>query len=642
MKYLAQALFIYDEQSEHLIEQLKNNEFNSAITAVEKNVFLNDPLEYIVLASHLIVSGSMQLINQLLEFSFRHSANGQQCSLAFLPLESQSLLSRAYCLSDSVEDNIEIALRDDTKAINLLECNGRLFQFKAVIGRIPLLESLRYDSSPAAYIKNILLGIKQFFRLSMNKISIETERGKQVNSVASGAFIINQHRKSHLQGNLLHNSSMRSDKLLLVVISPYSVIEYFLFLLSLISHINKENTLPHGVSNIQSSQIQLNFEALDAEVPRVKLDEINSTTFPLHIQVIKNAVKINAAEEFWELNPVSASDKEVIRTDNLPDEKERLKYLNQSVPFFSFASEDRFKDLFLQLRSDAKIDSLYIVLMLLSTLLALLGLFANSVAVVIGAMLLAPLMSPIISNSMGLLRGDEKLISQSMKKIALGVTLTLLASSILTLLLPQTELSHEIKARIHPNLLDLGVAVFSGIAAAYSKSHRELLNNLAGVAIAVALVPPLATAGIGLGRGELYIFEGALLLFVTNLFGITVAAVLTFQFLGFSNTVKSKKRVVLIFTILALLSYPLYRSFTDSLQRFRLTESLLDERIVINEKPVIIETALVEYQNNKRIINITMVLKKALNEEELQRLKEKLNQRFSSEYETRISIKYIL
>ena len=280
--------------------------------------------------------------------------------------------------------------------------------------------------------------------------------------------------------------------------------------------------------------------------------------------------------------------------------------------------------------------------MLLSTLLALLGLFANSVAVVIGAMLLAPLMSPIISNSMGLLRGDEKLISQSMKKIALGVSLTLLASSILTLLLPQMELSHEIKARIHPNLIDLGVAVFSGIAAAYSKSHRELLNNLAGVAIAVALVPPLVTAGIGLGRGELYIFEGAFLLFVTNLFGIMVAAVVTFQFLGFSNTVKSKKRVLLIFTILALLSYPLYRSYTDSLQRFQLTESLLNKQIVINEKPIIIETASVKYQNNKQIINITIVLKKALNDKELQLLKEKLKQRFSSKHETRISIKYLL
>ena len=190
MKYLAQALFIYDERSDYSLEQVKNNAFNTKITAVEKNIFLNDPLEYLISASHLLVSGSMLSINQLLEFAYRHSANGQQCSLAFLPLEAQNLLSRAYCLSESVADNIEIALRDDTKAINLLECNGQLFQFKAVVGQIPLLESLYSNSSAGAFIKNIILGIKQFFRLSMHKISIETEKGKQIKSVASGAFIV--------------------------------------------------------------------------------------------------------------------------------------------------------------------------------------------------------------------------------------------------------------------------------------------------------------------------------------------------------------------------------------------------------------------------------------------------------------------
>jgi len=229
-----------------------------------------------------------------------------------------------------------------------------------------------------------------------------------------------------------------------------------------------------------------------------------------------------------------------------------------------------------------------------------------------------------------------------MVKISVGVGLALLASSVLTSLLPEVELSQEIKARIHPNLIDLGVAIFSGIAAAYSKSHKELLNNLAGVAIAVALVPPLATAGIGLGRGELYIFEGAFLLFVTNLFGITIAAIMTFKFLGFSNTIKSKKRLLLIFTVLALLSYPLYRSYSDSLQRYRLTKSLLDEQIVINQTPILIETATIENLNNTQIINITIVLKKALNDDERQILKEKIGQRFSSKHEIRINIKYVL
>ncbi len=506
MKYLAQALLIYDDLSINLIETLKNNDYGTEIIAVEKNKFLSDPLEYIALTPHLILSGDMQLIHQLLEFAYTHSANGQQCTLGFLPLAEQKLLRRSYQLSGNLQDNIEVALRDDTKAINLLQCNGEIVQFKAVIGRIPLLEAWHSDASIGAFLQNILLGVKQFFTLSLDKLSIETEKDKHIKTVASGLFIVNQNRGSHISRVLHHKSSMRSDRLSLMIMSPFSAIEYFLFLFSLMFHFKKENTLPHAVSNIKSKQIIVDVEALVNEqntLPNVILDEGNSATFPLHFKIIKHAVKINAPEQFWDLNPVSANDKEVIRIDNLPDEKERGKYFKQNMPLFSVASEERFKDLFLQLRLDARINSLYIVLMLLSTLLASFGLFANSAAIVIGAMLLAPLMSPIISFSMGLLRGDDKLLIHSMIKISLGVALAVLASSLLTLVLPQVDLSNEIKSRIHPNLIDLGVAVISGIAAAYTKAHKELLNSIAGVAIAVALVPPLAVAGIGIGRGEL-------------------------------------------------------------------------------------------------------------------------------------------
>lgn len=646
MKYMEQALFIYDELSHDLIETLKKNDYGTEIIAVEKTKFLNDPLEFLSISSHLILCGEMQLIHQLLEYAYSHSANGQQCTLAFLPLPAQKLLRQSYQLSMNLEDNIEVALRDDTNAINLLECNGKIVHFKAVMGKIPLLESWKSGSSIVAFLQNFLLGFKQFFSLSLDKLSVETEKGKQIKTVASGLFIVNQNHGSRLSRILQRKNSMRSDSLSLMILSPFSAVEYFLFLFSLIFNFKKENTLPHAVSNIKSKQLTIEMKTFSNEdgsrMPDVILDEHNHATFPLHFSVIKHALKINAPEKFWELNPVSVTDKEVIRIDNLPDEKERGKYFKQRLPFFSVASEERFKDLFLQLRTDANINSLYVVLMLLSTLLASFGLFANSAAIVIGAMLLAPLMSPIISFSMGLLRGDESLLMNSMLKIALGVSLALLASSLLTMILPQVDLSNEIKSRIHPNLIDLGVAIVSGIAAAYTKAHKELLNSIAGVAIAVALVPPLAVAGIGIGRGELYIFEGASLLFITNLIGITLSTVLTFQFLGFSSTVKSKKSLAIIVVILVLLSYPLYRSYTDSLQRYYLIKSLQNEAIIINKKQVLIESAAIDYQNNMRIINITIVLRQVLNDEELQILKLKIDQRFSSKHQIRVNIKYIL
>ncbi len=640
MKYKKSALFIYDEQSEELLDTVIENKWGAKIVAVEKQLFLADPLEYFSIATHLLLAGDMQLIEELIDFAYTQSMNGQHCTLGFLPLEEQKTLRKSYKLSNDLQENLEVALREETQAINLIECNDHIVHFKAVMGQIPLLRAWHSDSSFVSFWQNILLGIQEFFRLSLTKISIDTHNGRHLSSVASGLFVVSQNQGSRLSRVLLHKGSMRSEKVSLIVISPFSAVEYCLFLFSLIFHTHKENHLPHAVSNIQSKEVTIH--CADDSVLSAQLDGHQSVSFPLHFKVLKQALKINAPEHFWEANPLANNDKEVIRNRNLPDEKEVAKYHKKHLPFFSVASEERFKDLFVQLRNDAKINSLYIVLMLLSTVLASFGLFANSSAVVIGAMLLAPLMSPIISFSMGLLRDDKNMFVSSLFKILLGVVLALSASSLLTVLLPQVDLSNEIKARIHPNLMDLGIAVFSGIAAAYTKAHKELLNNLAGVAIAVALVPPLAVAGIGLGRFDLYVFEGALLLFMTNIIGISLSAIIMFLFLGFSNTVKSKKNIVFISLLLLLLSYPLYRSYTDSLQRYQITQQLMAQHITINKQAVMIEQASIEYQNNIKIINMSVVLKKALTAQELDLLKVKINQHISSDYQIRMSVKFIL
>jgi uncharacterized hydrophobic protein (TIGR00271 family) len=642
MKYLQMALLIYDEQAIEYIDKVEKNEFGVEIVSVEKEIFLSEPEKYLNLSAHLVLSGSMLLIDQLYHFAYTMGIQGKNCSVGFLPLPSQKMFRQSYKLSANFTDNIEVALRDDIQEVNLIECNDKLVQFKAIIGTIPLLEAWKNDASFTAAIKNFVLGIKDFFNLRLNKLDLETNRKRVIKSVASGMFLVSQNSGNLLAQALHYNSSMRSDQISLMIISPYSVVEYFRFLFSLLLNLNNSKTLPHAVSNIKSDTIIVNMESSSDDTPKVLLDDLNSVEFPLHFKLIKNALSINAAEEFWEMNPKISTDKESIRVDFLPDETERVKYYTNHLPFFSVASEEHFKDLFIQLRDDAKVSSVYIVLMLLSTVLATLGLFANSVAVVIGAMLLAPLMSPIISFSMGLLRGDTGLLNSSFIKMILGILLALIASFLLTLLIPQVNLSNEIEARIHPNLIDLGVAIISGIAAAYTKSRKELMSGLAGVAIAVALVPPLATAGIGLGRGELMVFNGASLLFITNLIGITIAAILTFQFLGYSNTVKNRKGMWSIIAILIVLSYPLYRSYMDSLQRYQLTNKMLHTQVRINGKPILIERASINYQNRIKIVNITIAVKNILTQEELRLLKEKVKQRFSSEYQVRISVKYIL
>ena len=124
---------------------------------------------------------------------------------------------------------------------------------------------------------------------------------------------------------------------------------------------------------------------------------------------------------------------------------------------------------------------------------------------------------------MGLLRQDGQLIRYSLKSIGLGLLLGYLCAILITWMTPLTTVNLQILARVRPNLLDLGIAVGSGIAGAYAHSKKEVAKTLAGVAIAVALVPPLAVSGIGIGWMNWGVFSGALLLLVTNLAGMVLA-----------------------------------------------------------------------------------------------------------------------
>src|SRR5690606_36846444 len=116
--------------------------------------------------------------------------------------------------------------------------------------------------------------------------------------------------------------------------------------------------------------------------------------------------------------------------------------------------------------------------MILSTLVASLGLFMNSSAVLIGPMLLAPLMAPIISLAMGLLRNDQGLLLGSMKSILVGLSIALVTSALVAVLVPLQRITPEIASRLQPSLFDLGVAIASGIAGGYAYAREKVMKSL--------------------------------------------------------------------------------------------------------------------------------------------------------------------
>lgn len=177
----------------------------------------------------------------------------------------------------------------------------------------------------------------------------------------------------------------------------------------------------------------------------------------------------------------------------------------------------------------------YVTTMALSVAIAVLGIRANSPTVVIGAMMVAPLMGPVLAVAAALVMGWRRRFFVSLGlAVTASIGAVVLAFAIALLLPGRTDpLSSELLARTSPNLVDLAVALAAGAAGAYGHVRERAGDALAGAAVAVALVPPLAVIGMSLAGGEIDLARGAGFLFLANATGITLSGALTFVISGF-------------------------------------------------------------------------------------------------------------
>lgn len=175
------------------------------------------------------------------------------------------------------------------------------------------------------------------------------------------------------------------------------------------------------------------------------------------------------------------------------------------------------------------------VLLVLSTAIATLGIMADSTAVVIGAMLVAPLMTPIMGVSVAIVNGWPRRVSLAFATVAGGVAVSVGVAWILAAWVPQLvplAANSQIQSRISPTLIDLLIAIAAGAAGAYATVDKRVSSSITGVAIAVALVPPLGVVGVMLKAAEFGDAGGAFLLFLTNLVAIILTASLVFVVTG--------------------------------------------------------------------------------------------------------------
>ena len=168
----------------------------------------------------------------------------------------------------------------------------------------------------------------------------------------------------------------------------------------------------------------------------------------------------------------------------------------------------------------------FAVLLVLSVIIATGGVLGDSTATVIGAMIVAPLMTPIMATALAMVTGDQRHIGRSLLLVGIGVVTAVGLSAIFAWLAPgvlDITSNGQVQARIAPRASDLVVALASGAAGAFALSRRSVADALPGVAIAISLVPPLCVVGICLTAGDVGAAGGAALLFVTNLVAILVA-----------------------------------------------------------------------------------------------------------------------
>ncbi|WP_420333769.1 DUF389 domain-containing protein [Roseibium sp.] len=277
----------------------------------------------------------------------------------------------------------------------------------------------------------------------------------------------------------------------------------------------------------------------------------------------------------------------------------------------------------------------FFLMLSLSAVLATLGLIANSTATVIGAMIVAPLMSPIMSTAFGIATFDIRLVARALVTAVLGSCCVVAVGYCGVLLVGARVVGPEILARTSPSMLDLVVALAAGCAGAYAQTRPRIADSIAGVAIAVALVPPLAVTGIGLALGDkassalgvgmedlglsdggLDIAAGGFLLFLTNFVGIVIIAGLVFIVQNYGDWKKGLATLMVMmvgsYALMPPLQTALYEIYVKN-RLLRIVNKNLDLDRAMNEDHKVgrIHSVSVDYRHGRVLVSVVMTADRA-------------------------------
>ncbi|MGI0480727.1 DUF389 domain-containing protein [Geminocystis sp. CENA526] len=299
---------------------------------------------------------------------------------------------------------------------------------------------------------------------------------------------------------------------------------------------------------------------------------------------------------------------------------------------------EKVKSLHQKLSYDSSWNTDFVLCTISACLIATFGLLSNSTAVIIGAMIVAPLMLPLRGLAFSACEGDLKLFKEAIFSIVGATLLSLFLSSSIATIASLPDMGSEIIARTQPNLIDLGIAITAGGISGFGKIREGISETLAGTAIAVALMPPLCVVGISLAMGNYPYAVGAFLLYITNLLGITLACMIAFIVSGYTKATKALGLTTLLTVFLMI---PLGASFFRLLQQQRIeteiNRKLVNETITVGKDVENVRVKIVWTTKNP-LITVTLQTDKQISPKQVKLVQEFLNQRLDRNFDVVFSV----
>lgn len=557
--------------------------------------------------------------------NFLKTHKEETLNIAILPNETCKETLLHYGISKDIYEAAEDALNEKLRITDqLLLCNGEIVFQKISIGNVQNLSKNVFQTSLYDNIKEFFYNLKN---LRYQAIALQTAKEQKIQTVASGVLVLEDYTTFNTL-KTMGSTSFHDGKLNALIIAPKSLVSYIYYLAAIFFyHKFSWGNLPKNIGFVSTSKLiiegSMSFD--------FTIDDVALSAKTIELEVFNTNLTVGYGKSFESAIAQAEEENlsETVSINHLPKGEIRELLISGKVPFLKKASDEDIKEALLTIKESAKISSIFIALMILSTLLATVGIFQDSTPTVIGAMILAPLMAPIISLSMGIVRSNKLITQSSIITLALGVMSALFFSFALTFFMPLDIMTSQMSSRINPNLLDLFVAIFSGIAGAYASSKEEVAKSLAGVAIAIALVPPLAVTGIGIGWAEWPMIHGSFLLFLTNLFGMIIAASLTFIILGYAPVQRAKKGLVMPAVLLIGVSVPLVFSFYSlMLQSSDYAKLNKIKELYIKEQKIELNILTIHSSTKeKTVIECEVSADSHLNQEAYQTLQKELSKR---------------